>query len=202
MPHGGMGKHQSSAMASDTWLTPPELLTALGPFDLDPCACPEPRPWPTAAVHFTRADNGMLKPWSGRVFLNPPYGGPSIVGPWLRRMASHGNGVALVFARTETDLFHRLIWRQASAVLFLRGRLFFHRPDGVRAGANAGAPSCLVAYGSVNVTALERSGIDGHLVSLCPTQSQHPTQRHELPWQTSAYTQAHRNQRHGDPHCE
>ena len=191
MPHGGMGKHQSSAMLSDTWLTPPELLAALGPFDLDPCACPEPRPWPTAAVHFTREDNGLLKPWSGRVFLNPPYGGPSIVGPWLRRMVNHGNGIALIFARTETDLFHEMIWRQAVAVLFLRGRLFFHRPDGGRAGANAGAPSCLVAYGALNASVLEQSGIDGHLVSLRSTQGHDPAQRHELPWQSTSNEKAH-----------
>lgn len=30
-------------MKSDIWLTPPHILDALGPFDLDPCA-PDPRP--------------------------------------------------------------------------------------------------------------------------------------------------------------
>jgi hypothetical protein len=110
-------------------------------------------------------------------------------------MVNHGNGVALIFARTETDLFHELIWRQASAVLFLRGRLFFHRPDGSRAGANAGAPSCLIAYGPTNASVLEQSGVDGHLVSLRPTQSQDPSQRHEAPRQSTADLKA-RSGRH------
>ena len=26
--------------ASDVWLTPPEIIDAVGPFDLDPCAAP------------------------------------------------------------------------------------------------------------------------------------------------------------------
>jgi len=51
-------------------------------------------------------------------------------------------------------------------MLFLRGRLHFHRVDGSRASANAGAPSVLIAYGPQNVRAMETSGLDGHLVRL------------------------------------
>ncbi len=197
MPHGGMGKHQSAAMESDTWLTPPEVIAALGQFDLDPCACPSPRPWPTATHHLTRDDNGLTKEWKGRVWLNPPYGGPSIVGPWLRRMVNHNNGIALIFARTETDLFHKMIWQAADAVLFLRGRLFFHRPDGGRAGANAGAPSCLVAYGGYNVAALAASGIDGHLVPLRSSNSADPTEWHEISGKTPQNDQSSCRRMHG-----
>jgi DNA N-6-adenine-methyltransferase (Dam) len=166
MPHSGMGTHQSSSMLSDEWLTPPHILTALGRFDLDPCGCSEPRPWPTADRHYTRQDNGLMRAWSGRVWLNPPYGGPSIVGPWMRRMADHRFGTALIFARTETDLFHETVWQRAAGILFLRGRLFFHRRDGGRAGANAGAPSCLVAYGSGDMEVLSSAGLPGRLVVL------------------------------------
>jgi hypothetical protein len=38
--------------ATDDWLTPPDIIAALGPFDLDPCS-PETRPWDTAAKHYT-----------------------------------------------------------------------------------------------------------------------------------------------------
>ena len=168
MPHGGMGTHQSAHMDSDTWLTPPHVLQALGAFDLDPCAAPEPRPWATATEHWTHEAGALRRSWHGRVWLNPPYGGPSVVGPWLRRMAEHRHGTTLIFARTETDLFHEQVWQQASAVLFLRGRLYFHRPDGRRAGANAGAPSCLIAYGQSDAAILRTCGIAGHLVELRP----------------------------------
>lgn len=62
-----MGGHQSAAMLKDEWLTPPEIIKALGPFDLDPCA-PVNRPWETAAKHYTVLDNGLTKPWHGRVW--------------------------------------------------------------------------------------------------------------------------------------
>lgn len=162
----GMGSHQSPAMVSDEWLTPREIIGALGEMDFDPCAAPSPRPWPTARRHVVRAENGLTMPWYGRVWLNPPYGGPSVIGPWMRRMVEHGDGIALIFARTETALFFETVWRAANAVLFIEGRLFFHRADGTRASANAGAPSCLVAYGNYNDERLQRSGIAGQYVSL------------------------------------
>lgn len=161
----GMGGHQSADMKNDEWLTPPKILAALGQFDLDPCA-PIKRPWNMAKEHYTIADNGLLKPWYGRVWLNQPYGGPSIVGPWMRRMVEHGTGTMLIFARTETDLFFEMVWNKATAVLFLRGRLHFHYIDGTRAAANAGAPSVLVAYGPVDADILEGCSIDGQFLRL------------------------------------
>lgn len=140
----GMGGHQSARMLNDEWLTPPEIIRALGPFELDPCA-PVHRPWDTARLHYTRLDDGLSKPWQGRVWLNPPYGRNT--EKWLARLADHGVGTALIFARTETETFHRYVWSRATAVHFLRGRLHFHYVDGRRARANSGAPSVLVAYG-------------------------------------------------------
>ncbi len=167
-----MGGHQSAAMKSDTWLTPPEILRALGEFDLDPC-CPIVRPWDTAIEHFDINDDGLAQPWAGRVWLNPPYSREAV--KWLRRMADHGNGIALVFARTETSWFFETVWRKASAVLFLEGRIHFHLADGSRAAANAGAPSCLVAYGAMEALRLQECGIAGYFVSLIvhPLLSRH-----------------------------
>lgn len=159
----GIGGHQSAKMAKDEWLTPPHVLEALSPFDLDPCA-PVVRPWPTAARHFTVERDGLCQRWDGRVWLNPPYGRE--IGSWLGRLAEHGNGVALIFARTETAFFFDHVWSKASAILFLQGRLYFHHVDGTRARANSGAPSCLVAYGEENVLDLERSGLAGKLIRL------------------------------------
>jgi hypothetical protein len=136
---------------------------ALGPFDLDPCA-PVMRPWDMAARHYTVADDGLSKPWEGRVWLNPPYGQET--GRWLERLSMHGDGIALIFARTETDMFFRWGWECANAMLFLRGRLHFHRIDGSRAEANAGGPSVLIAYGHGNMRVLERSRIPGRFVQL------------------------------------
>lgn len=155
--------HESPRMGTDTWLTPPEILAALGPFDLDPCT-PDVMPWATAARRYTEADDGLAQPWCGRVWLNPPYG--KALSRWLARMADHDHGTALIFARTETAAFFRYVWERAGAALFLQGRLHFHLPDGTRAAANSGAPSVLVAYGLHDVDALAECGIDGAFVPL------------------------------------
>lgn len=72
-----------------TWLTPPNILAALGHFDTDPC-CPPSMPWRTADTMLTEAENGVTALWTGRVWLNPPYGREAI--PFLRRMAGHRQG--------------------------------------------------------------------------------------------------------------
>ena len=98
----GIGSHQSASMKNDEWLTPPHILQALGEFDLDPCA-PIVRPWETAKNHFTINDDGLKQKWFGRVWCNPPYGLEAAI--WLNKLAEHGNGIALIFARTETKMF-------------------------------------------------------------------------------------------------
>ena len=59
---------------SHVWLTPPAIIEPLGPFDLDPCAAPSPRPWPTAARHIELPEDGLTAEWHGRVWCNPPFG--------------------------------------------------------------------------------------------------------------------------------
>lgn len=138
------------------WLTPPEIIAALGAFDLDPCT-PEVMPWPTARHRFTRRDDGLSRPWFGRVWCNPPYGPHA--SHWLRRLRQHGNGIALVPARTETRMFFDSVWGYAAGVCFVKGRPRFHYPDGTRSKTSINAPVCLIAYGGSNLAALERCGL-------------------------------------------
>lgn len=161
----GIGDHQAAKSLKEEWLTPPYIIQALGPFDLDPCAAVD-QPWHTAAKHYTIMDNGLNQPWEGRVWLNPPYGDK--IDQWMHRMADHGDGIALLFARTETSMFFSRVWRSASAVMFLEGRLHFHHANGQKARANAGGPSVLVAYGTANAHCLGRCGlaIEGECIGL------------------------------------
>ena len=154
--------HQSAAMKNDEWLTPPEILRTLGTFDLDPCA-PVVRPWDTAAKHYTILDDGLSKEWSGRIWLNPPFGNQAV--KWMRRMASHGNGIALLAARTETKMFFETVWPFALAVLFVKSRPHFHYVDGARAKSNSGAPIVLIAYDPISVEWLKKSKL-GYWVTL------------------------------------
>ena len=162
-----MGSHSKpNKGATNEWLTPPEILRALGPFDLDPCA-PVVRPWDTAARHYTIEDDGLAQPWAGFCWVNPPYGDEAY--RWLGKLADHGDGLALVFARTETKGFVAQAWERAAGLLFLTGRLTFLRPDGTHprdeGGGNSGAPSVLIAYGQRALERLESSGLAGALVT-------------------------------------
>jgi hypothetical protein len=154
--------NETSVSKTEVWLTPPHILKALGEFDLDPCSSLN-RPWDTAKHHYTIEDDGLAQEWFGRVWCNPPYG-PGMA-PFLKKMVEHGNGIVLIFARTETKAFFDYVWEHADAILFLKGRLKFHTSSGKLAGT-AGSPSILVAYGEENVKALKNCGLLGKLVYL------------------------------------
>lgn len=158
----GIGGHTSpNRGATDSWITPRYIIDSLGEFDLDPCQC-SPQPWPCAATAFTVEHDGLKQPWYGRVWLNPPY---SQVWEWMKKLADHGHGTALIFARTETEGFVRQVWERATAVMFLHGRVFFHTPEGTRAKGNSGGPSCLVAYGEYDASYLRMSELSGTVVN-------------------------------------
>lgn len=145
----GIGGHtKPNKGETDTWLTPPEIVQALGNFDLDPC-CPPNMPWHNAPREYT--EHGYAMRWTGRVWLNPPYSDASV---WMELMSRHDCGTAILFARTETKMFFDWVWPKASAMLFIQGRLHFYRPDGTRAKGNAGGPSVLIAYGNSDAESL------------------------------------------------
>jgi hypothetical protein len=139
------------------WYTPPELFQALGvSFDLDPAAPPGGVPWVPAARHFSRADDGLAQEWQGRVWLNPPYG--LGIGRWMAKLAAHGDGLALVFARTDMSWFQRAM-TEATAACFIRGRLNFIPGEGKPEPRPASAPSVLLAYGVPCALTLAESGL-------------------------------------------
>ena len=154
------GAHRSKG--NDEWITPKHIIDSVGISDLDPCSAIG-QPWRTAGTQWTIEDDGLSRQWFGSVWLNPPYG--SATGRWLERLRDHGNGIALIFARTETKMFVEGAWGGADSMLFLHGRLWFHHKDGSRAKANSGAPSVLLGYGSDATERLKLSGLAGSLVS-------------------------------------
>jgi hypothetical protein len=164
MPKGkGIGGHtKPNNGRHELWLTPLQVLHFLGRFDLDLCACPEPRPWTTADKMIALPQDGLAEPWSGRVWLNPPYGDK--IDVWMERMSQHRNGISLIFARTDTETWIRWVWPFADSILFISGRLYFHYPDGTKAEGNAGGPSALIAYTPNDTDHLFNSGIAGALV--------------------------------------
>ena len=145
------------------WLTPTPIVEALGEFDLDPCGAPG-HTLAETTYQIDDGQDGLKLPWDGRVWCNPPYGREAV--PFMRRMAKHNNGTALIFARTETAMFFESVWSAASGILFLKGRVKFGHENGDLAKFPASARSCLVAYGDADADILKNSGLDGKFIDL------------------------------------
>jgi hypothetical protein len=150
--------HESTAADSVEWYTPPFIFHALGlEFDLDPASpMSGPLPWIPAKRHYTMRENGLLQPWRGRVWLNPPYGPGT--AEWLKKADQHRNGVALVFARSDTEWFHRYAVN-ADAMLFVKGRVQFVDKTGRAGGPGSTTGSLMLAWGGPCVRALANSGL-------------------------------------------
>lgn len=117
-----LGEHADG----DTWLTPRWILGELGDFDLDPCAALQNPHW-VCKRSFTAEDDGLRRTWTGRVFMNPPF---SNTAPWLTKHARHGEGISLVPASVESQVWRDMVWKEAKAILLLHGRTRFCNPDG------------------------------------------------------------------------
>lgn len=183
--------HERAVSQTHEWYTPAWIFEELGlEFDLDPCHPIERLLWVPAARRYTVLDNGLVQVWDGSVWLNPPYDPPEqpcktkcdkkrclerghcvdeyVPGlvDWMAKMHEHGRGVALVFARTDTDWFARYV-AEADGVLFLRRRVRFVGADGKpKPGKDGkvgspGAGSMLVAWGLLEREALMAMAMRG-----------------------------------------
>ena len=139
-----MTVHEAAWGATREWYTPRDVFDRLAlRFDLD-VASPMsgPLPWVPADRFYSPRENGLMQPWEGRVWCNPPYGPPGVA--FVHRMVEHNNGVLLVPARTETRWFQHAA-THAHAVAFLRDRIHFIREDGLQ--ARASFASVLMGFG-------------------------------------------------------
>jgi len=106
--------HAGNSSTNQAWETPAELLqtlaTVFGRFDLDPCAPRKSRTRVPARVSLTDEDDGLSVPWTGVVFVNPPYGrGLSMWVEKARSEVTAGHAktvVALLPARPDTAYWH------------------------------------------------------------------------------------------------
>lgn len=146
--------------ATVEWYTPPSLFDAMGlRFDLDPASPGADHvPWVPARKHFTIADDGLILPWHGQVWLNPPY--DRELDTWLSKLAEHGTGMALVYSRTETMWWQHAAHR-ADAVLFLAKRVWFVNGETGRESRSQQG-SCLMAYGVLCAGVLRHMTDEGH----------------------------------------
>lgn len=150
---------------NDEWYTPVELIRSLGEFDLDPASSHEAFELnQSAKTIYTAKENGLIQPWHGRIWLNPPYSNP-LQQNFLVKMAEHNRGTALVFSKIETKWFHDIVFRHATAIKFLYNRIRFIRRDGT-VGTQPRNGSMLVAYGVEDAKMLSVNKLKGKFLFL------------------------------------
>ena len=118
--------------SSDRWYTPPYIVElvvqVLGEIDLDPCA--DDGKHISCKRHYTKDDDGLIKEWEGRVFMNPPYSQP---GVWMEKLQAEiklkrvTEAIALVPAATDTKWLAPVL--KSQPVCFWTGRIKFLSGD-------------------------------------------------------------------------
>jgi len=114
-------------------------------FTLDPCATIENH---KCKIYFTIIDNGLVQKWTGRVFMNPPYG--RAIYSWIQKaFESVINNdcelvVCLIPSRTDTRWFHDFCMKSKD-IRFIKGRIRF------RNNRPAPYPSCIVVFSNKTI---------------------------------------------------
>jgi phage N-6-adenine-methyltransferase len=130
--------HIARSTGNDEWYTPIQFVeaarTVLGGFDVDPASNDIAQKAVKAGTFFTKQDNGLGKPWLGRIWLNPPYS-RQLIGKFIDKLLAELDSghttaaILLVNAQTDAAWFQRALLR-AAAVAFPEKRIRFLRPNG------------------------------------------------------------------------
>lgn len=131
LPHGPLcfGPREVTV---DDFYTGTEIIAcahaALGAIDLDPASHAYANRVVGAQQFYTINDDGLKKPWQGRVWLNPPFSqwqawGPKILAEWAsQRVAAM---LVLCATRTLTAQYMKAIHRNCQAICILNRRFAF-----------------------------------------------------------------------------
>lgn len=140
---------------SAEWYTPSWVFEELGvEFELDPSSPHDMETAVPAKFKYDVFDDGLKKPWHGRVWLNPPYGKDTPA--WIRRMIEHNNGIALVFSRTDAAWCQEAM-SACTAMLFISGRVqFVPGLENQHKKSRCGAGTVLFAFGRDNAEVLKK----------------------------------------------
>ena len=113
---------------TDDWYTPPRIFELLDVvFDVDVAAPEGGVPWIPAKRYYTELDDGLVQPWEGFVWCNPPYSAPA---RWLDRMREHGDGILLIRSDLSSGAYYRA-FTDADFLHVPHGRLQFVNGHGI-----------------------------------------------------------------------
>ncbi|HEU5375521.1 MAG TPA: DNA N-6-adenine-methyltransferase [Ktedonobacteraceae bacterium] len=144
--------------SGNEWFTPPSIIRAakevMGEINLDPASCVAANAFVQAERFYSKEDNGLLLPWFGNVWLNPPFGrtqqgrGSNLAHFTIKLNSEYQSGnvkqaILLIPTNTATSWFVPL-WDYP--ICFPRRRIRFLQPDG-QVGQGMSFPTCLVYLG-------------------------------------------------------
>ncbi len=125
----------------DSWRTPLWFFDEVrrrfarnGIFDLDAAADDENA---LCSTYYTKKDNALIQPWTGCVYVNPPY---SFIEPWVHKAHAVvfqriAERVVMVLpSRTGTDWYGYA--ERYGRVYRVQGRLNFDTPPGAKRSSN------------------------------------------------------------------
>jgi len=122
----------------DEWYTPRAYIdaaaTTMGAIDMDPASSVSANSVVGAGVYYAIEDDGLKRPWRGRIWMNPPYSGCQL-GTFCAKLVSEyrvgrvSEACAFITSDTHTDWFQDLMV-EATAAFFPRGRVAFWHPRG------------------------------------------------------------------------
>jgi hypothetical protein len=120
------------------WYTPKKYIESarlvLGYFDLDPASNPHAQQTIMAKNYHTVSDDGLTKPWSGKVWLNPPFTA-RVINKFIDKIVTHYLSGEIVEAIVLTNNASDTSWFQsaaktAQAVCFTAHRISFYKGNG------------------------------------------------------------------------
>ena len=143
---------------TNEWYTPQSLFDKIEKdlhikFTLDPCATKESA---KCERFFTKEQDGLICDWEDEhsVFINPPYSRdlqPAFIKKAYKQSLKHPGYrcVLLIPARTDTKIWHEYIFKYATRILFIKGRIKFQTmQEGELIYKQASTfPSAIVVFG-------------------------------------------------------
>ena len=144
-----------SPSSDPEWYTPPYLIelarSVLGSIDLDPASNETAQGWIKAGQYFTKADDGLAQPWSGRLWCNPPYG--SMGQKFLQKaVESYEAGqvtAAILLLGAGRSQWRRELFPRCTAICKLHGRISFIDGSGQPIKGNSKDSDIILVGGDV-----------------------------------------------------
>ena len=131
-------------MKSNEWYTPAKYIEAarqvMGRIDLDPASCEEANLTVKATRYYDKTQNGLMQPWWGCVWLNPPYGfvnggtkrgfSSSLQAKFVEKFLRESleQGILLLLGNSCFNSYFVPLWEYP--VCFHRNTIAFERSDG------------------------------------------------------------------------